>query len=46
MSFKENYKTKILPQLKKDLGIANDMEIPKLEKIVLNMGIGTYIKAG
>jgi large subunit ribosomal protein L5 len=37
MSFKKNYKEKVLPKLKKDLGIKNDMEIPKLEKIVLNM---------
>ena len=46
MSFKKNYKEKILPKLKKDLGIKNDMEIPKLEKIVLNMGIWTYLKTG
>ncbi|MCK9272623.1 50S ribosomal protein L5 [Candidatus Gracilibacteria bacterium] len=46
MSFKKNYKEKVLPKLKKDLGIKNDMEIPKLEKIVLNMGIGTYLKSG
>jgi len=44
MSFKDNYKKNILPKLQKDLGIENVMEIPKLEKIVLNMGIGTYIK--
>ncbi len=45
MSFKENYKKNILPKLQKDLGIKNVMQLPKLEKIVLNMGIGTFIRA-
>lgn len=44
MSFKDNYKKNILPNLQKELGIKNMMDIPKLEKIVLNMWIGTYIK--
>ncbi|EKE28233.1 MAG: 50S ribosomal protein L5 [uncultured bacterium (gcode 4)] len=46
MSFKDNYKKNILPQLQKDLGIKNKMDLPKLEKIVLNMGIGTFVRAG
>lgn len=46
MSFKENYKKKILPQIKKDLSIKNQMEVPRLEKIVLNMGIGTFTRNG
>lgn len=46
MSFKENYKKVILPALQKQLGIENPMEIPRIEKIVLNMGIGTYIASG
>lgn len=46
MSFKENYKKNILPKIQKDLGIKNIMEVPKIEKIVLNMGIGTFVRAG
>lgn len=46
MSFKKNYKEKILPNLQKELGIKNAMDIPKIEKIVLNMWIGTFIKNG
>ncbi|MDD2487510.1 MAG: 50S ribosomal protein L5 [Candidatus Gracilibacteria bacterium] len=46
MSFKKNYKEKILPSLIKELGIKNKMEVPRIEKIVLNMGIGTFIKSG
>jgi large subunit ribosomal protein L5 len=45
-SFKENYTQKILPELAKELGIENSMQIPRIEKIVLNMGIGSYVAAG
>jgi large subunit ribosomal protein L5 len=45
-SFKENYTKKILPELAKELGIENAMQIPKIEKIVLNMGIGSFVAAG
>ena len=34
------YQKEILPQLKDTLGVSNVMEVPKLEKIVLNMGLG------
>lgn len=37
---KELYDTKIRAELKQQLGLKNEMEIPKLEKIVLNMGVG------
>lgn len=37
---KELYDTKIRAELKEQLGFKNEMEIPKLEKIVLNMGVG------
>lgn len=46
MSFKEQYNKKILPQVQKALGIENPMEVPRIEKIVLNMGIGSYIAGG
>ena len=35
----ELYKTKIRPELQKELGAKNVMEVPTLEKIVLNVGI-------
>ncbi|MDR1071210.1 MAG: 50S ribosomal protein L5 [Rickettsiales bacterium] len=34
------YKTKIVPELKKEFGYKNEMSVPKLSKIVLNMGVG------
>ncbi len=43
MSFKEHYLTTILPRLKDELGIENVMELPRIEKIVVNMGIGSHV---
>ena len=37
---KEKYLMEIVPQLKERLGYANVMQLPKLEKIVLNVGLG------
>ena len=46
MTFKEQYNKKILVELAKELGIKNPMQVPHIEKIVLNMGIGTYVASG
>ena len=37
---KEKYKNEIVPQLEKELGIENINEVPKLDKIIVNMGVG------
>lgn len=37
---KSLYFEKILPQLMKDLGMENKMEVPRIQKIVVNMGLG------
>ncbi|PZM82348.1 50S ribosomal protein L5 [Candidatus Gracilibacteria bacterium] len=42
---KEKYLKEIVPALKESLNISNIMEVPKIEKVVLNMGIGTYIRS-
>jgi large subunit ribosomal protein L5 len=34
---KDKYLKEIVPALKKELGITNIMDVPKLEKVVLNM---------
>jgi large subunit ribosomal protein L5 len=34
-----DYKTKIRPELHKELGLSNVMEIPKICKVVLNIGV-------
>lgn len=46
MSFKARYQSEIAPALNKELEIKNPMLTPKIEKVVLNMGIGTYIRNG
>jgi len=46
MSFQEHINNTVRPELQKSLGIKNVMEVPRIEKIVLNMGIGTYVASG
>ena len=38
--FKEMYKTEVVPALIKKFNYKNIMEVPKLDKIVINMGVG------
>ncbi|MDR2646447.1 MAG: 50S ribosomal protein L5 [Holosporaceae bacterium] len=40
---RDYYFEKIIPQLKSELKFVNDLEVPCLEKIVLNMGVGQGI---
>ncbi len=35
----ERFKTEIIPQVMEDLAYANMMQIPRIEKIVINMGV-------
>ncbi len=37
---KERYDKEILPELKKNLGYENLMQVPRLEKVVINVGLG------
>lgn len=37
---KIRYRQDIVPALMKEIGLKNPMEVPKIEKIVLNMGLG------
>ena len=39
-ALKERYLTEIVPQLKTTLGYGNVMQLPRLEKIVLSIGLG------
>ncbi len=41
---KETYQEKIVPALMKRFNYRNTMQVPKLEKIVLNMGLGEAIQ--
>ena len=39
-NLKDRYKSEIAPQLKEELGLENVMEVPRITKITLNMGVG------
>lgn len=41
---KEVYHKEIVPQLMKDFNYRNVMEVPRLEKVVVNMGLGEAIQ--
>ena len=40
----EKYRKQVIPELAAELGIANPMAIPRLEKIVINIGVGEAIQ--
>ena len=40
MKLKEHYLKEVCPALKKQFGYTNDLQVPRLEKIVVNMGVG------
>ena len=39
----EIYRDQIVPKLKADLGVANVMQVPKITKITVNMGVGEAV---
>ena len=41
---RNKYKDEIIPQLMKDFGFKNIMQVPKLERIVVNMGLGEAVQ--
>ncbi|OGI29486.1 MAG: 50S ribosomal protein L5 [Candidatus Moranbacteria bacterium RIFOXYA12_FULL_44_15] len=44
VSIREKYKKEVVAEMKKKLGFKNDSEAPKIEKVVVNVGIGKFIK--
>ena len=39
----EKYRTEVVPELQKEFGYKNPMQAPRMEKIVVNMGVGIAI---
>jgi large subunit ribosomal protein L5 len=39
----EHYKETVAPQLMKELGLSNPMEVPRITKITVNMGVGESV---
>ena len=42
-TLKQKYRSEIAPALKEELGLANVMEVPRITKIILNMGVGEAV---
>lgn len=40
----EKYKKEILPELQKELGRANRLDLPRIEKVSVNMGVGAALQ--
>jgi large subunit ribosomal protein L5 len=41
---KVRYRDEVLPRLRQELGYGNPMEVPRLQKVVINMGVGDALK--
>jgi large subunit ribosomal protein L5 len=41
---KVRYREELLPRLQQELGLANPMEVPRFDKVVVNMGVGDSLK--
>ena len=44
MRLREKYQKEIVPQLEEKLGVKNAMLVPRLTKVVLNVGLGKHTK--
>ena len=42
-TLKDKYRREIAPKLKEELGLSNVMEVPRVTKITLNMGVGEAV---
>ncbi len=40
----EKFKKEVVPALKKELGLKNVMEVPMLSKVIINAGVGRFVK--
>ncbi len=40
------YRREAVPRLMRELGLSNPMQVPRLEKVVINMGVGDALKDG
>ncbi|MFH1183352.1 MAG: 50S ribosomal protein L5 [Candidatus Moraniibacteriota bacterium] len=40
MSLKDKYVKEVIPKVKQELGLKNDLQVPRLSRIVVNVGIG------
>jgi large subunit ribosomal protein L5 len=43
---KTRYRQEVVARLQQELGLPNPMQVPRLEKVVINMGVGDALKDG
>jgi large subunit ribosomal protein L5 len=43
---KARFRDQVVPSLMQELGLSNSMQVPRLEKVTLNMGVGDALKDG
>lgn len=44
MRLQEKYKKEVVPVLKEKLGFKNDLAVPRIEKVIINTGIGKFLQ--
>lgn len=44
VTYQDRYLKEVLPELGKDLGIGNIMAVPRVEKVIVNVGVGKFTK--
>lgn len=44
IDLKTRFNTEIVHELKKELGVKNSMSVPRIKKVTINCGIGTFVK--
>jgi large subunit ribosomal protein L5 len=43
---KERFHKQVLPRLQRELGFSNPMQVPRVEKVVVNVGVGDALRDG
>jgi len=43
---KLRYRDEVVPRLQRELGLSNPMQVPKLDRVAVNMGVGDALKDG
>lgn len=44
ISIREKYNKEVIPEMKKEFKLKNALEVPKMEKVVVNVGVGKFLK--
>ncbi|MDD5760548.1 MAG: 50S ribosomal protein L5 [Candidatus Pacebacteria bacterium] len=45
LPYREQFKKMVIPEMKKEFGFKNDFTVPKITKVVINVGVGRLVAA-